>query len=119
MLGVWRTTTSAMREQLSIIRQDATKWREAHDTLSKGLSHAIEVQLDDWGLSAAEKEITFFLMKGLSFKEIADIRKTSEHTVRQQAGTIYRKSGLDGRSQLSAFFLEDLLVVEKSAPSTT
>jgi DNA-binding NarL/FixJ family response regulator len=42
-------------------------------------------------------------------KEIADIRQTQEKTVRTQATTIYKKSGLSGRQELSAFFLEDIL----------
>ncbi|MEY3046615.1 MAG: hypothetical protein RL242_3457, partial [Pseudomonadota bacterium] len=50
------------------------------------------------------------LLKGLSFKEIAELRQTSERTVRQQAGEVYRKSGLGGRNELAAFFLEDLLL---------
>ena len=34
----------------------------------------------------------------------------SDRTVRQQAVEVYRKSGLSGRAELSAFFLEDLLL---------
>ena len=41
---------------------------------------------------------------------MAGIRDTSEATIRQQALAIYRKSGLRSRSELSAFFLEDLLL---------
>jgi DNA-binding NarL/FixJ family response regulator len=47
---------------------------------------------------------------GLSHKEIAGIRATSETTIRQQSLAIYRKAGLHNRSELSAFFLEDLLL---------
>jgi DNA-binding NarL/FixJ family response regulator len=49
------------------------------------------------------------MLKGLSHKEIARVRATSEATVRQQAASVYRKSGLSSRAELSAFFLEDLL----------
>jgi hypothetical protein len=52
----------------------------------------------------------FFTPTRLSHREIADVRSTSEATVRQQALVIYRKSGLRNRSELSAFFLEDLLL---------
>jgi DNA-binding CsgD family transcriptional regulator len=38
------------------------------------------------------------------------LRRTSERTVRQQALNVYRKSGLNGRSDMAAFFLEDLLL---------
>jgi DNA-binding NarL/FixJ family response regulator len=50
------------------------------------------------------------LLKGLSHKEIAAVRSTSERTIREQARAVYRKAGLPGRSALSAFFLEDLLL---------
>jgi hypothetical protein len=36
-------------------------------------------------------------------------RHTSEKTARVQSSAVYAKSGLSGRSELSAFFLEDLL----------
>ena len=41
---------------------------------------------------------------------IANLRATSERTVRQRAKDVYRKAGLSGRAELSAFFLEDLLL---------
>jgi len=49
------------------------------------------------------------LLKGLSHKEIAEVRNVSETTVRHQARSLYRKAGLSGRNDLAAFFLEDLL----------
>lgn len=76
----------------------------------RGLAHAIDEQLDAWGLTPAEKEVAFLLLKGFSFKEIAPVRGTSERTVRQQGLAVYAKSGLAGRAELAAFFLEDLLV---------
>ena len=38
------------------------------------------------------------------------MRQTSERTIREQARALYRKSGLSGRAELSAYFLEDLLL---------
>jgi len=49
------------------------------------------------------------LLKGLSFKEIAALRITLEKTVRQQASSIYRKSGISGRHELAAWCIEDYL----------
>lgn len=113
----WRSAAAAITLQLSSVRDEAKRWESAHAEISRGLIEAIDAQLEEWGLSESEKDITFFIMKGLTFKEIAEIRKTSEHTVRQQAAGIYRKSGLEGRSQLSAFFLEDLLSPRTAPPS--
>ena len=50
------------------------------------------------------------LLKGLGHKEAAALLERSERTVRQHAVSVYRKSGLSGRAELSAFFLEDLLL---------
>jgi DNA-binding NarL/FixJ family response regulator len=59
------------------------------------------------------------LLKGLSFKEISAVRNTKEKTVRQQASTIYSKSGVDGRHTFSAWFLEDFIVDPMVAASAT
>jgi DNA-binding CsgD family transcriptional regulator len=90
--------------------QDAEAWRADSKKYVEGLSRAIDQQLTKWNLTAAEKEVAFLLLKGLSLKEIADIRQTGEKTARAQSMAIYAKAGLSGRSELSAFFLEDLLV---------
>lgn len=76
------------------------------------LSH-IDQQFNKWNFTRSEKEIALLLIKGLSMKEIADIRGSSESTVRQQASLIYKKSHLGGRMELSAFFLDDILALSK------
>ncbi len=76
---------------------------------------AIDLQLDRWGLSAAEKEVALLLLKGLEHKQIAEVRGVTETTVRQQARSLYRKAHLTGRHDLAAFFLEDLLGPRVSA----
>lgn len=88
---------------------EAQKWKRVSKTYVDGLSAEINKQLDEWHLTEAEKRVAYLMLKGFSIKEIADLRKTSEKTVRTQANSIYSKSGLPGRSALSAFFLEDLL----------
>ncbi len=90
--------------------EEAERWRrEAHQAL-EGLGAAIDRQCDRWALTDAERAVTLLLLKGLSMKEIAEARGTSERTVRQQALAVYRKGGLEGRAALAAFFLEDLLL---------
>jgi len=43
-------------------------------------------------------------------RRLPPLQNKSERTVRQHSVAVYRKSGLSGRAQLSAFFLEDLLL---------
>ena len=113
---LWRQLGSARQEarELSVdflaARQEAERYRnEARDALL-GLGEAIDRQFLRWQLSPAEREVGLLLLKGLSHKEVAAARSTGETTIRQQALAIYRKSGLRNRSELSAFFLEDLLL---------
>jgi DNA-binding NarL/FixJ family response regulator len=113
---LWRQLRSVRQEakrlsvDLAVARQEAERFRiEAHDAL-RGLGEAIDRQFIRWQLSPAEREVGLLLLKGLSHKEVAAARSTSETTIRQQALAIYRKSGLHNRAELSAFFLEDLLL---------
>lgn len=99
----------ASRADLVATLAEAERWKTEAGDLIAGLGAAIDRQLERWGLSPAEQEVALLLLKGLSHKEVADIRGTGEATVRQQAGGIYRKAGLSGRADLAAFFLEDLL----------
>lgn len=101
---------------LSASRTQAATWQAQARKHVEGLSRSIDRQLERWQLSAAEKEIAFLLLKGLSLKEIASLRGTGEKTVRAQSAAIYAKASLAGRSELSAFFLEDLLVPTGSIP---
>ena len=91
------------------LQAEAEQWRKQARVHIEGLSQEIERQLTSWKLTISEKEVAFLLLKGLSLKEIAEIRNTSEKTARAQSTAIYEKSGLSGRSELAAFFLEDLL----------
>lgn len=91
-------------------KEEAEIWRSEHKKYIDGLSQAIDQQLAKWQLTMSEKEVAFLLLKGLSLKEIANIRNTTEKTARTQSVAIYQKAGLMGRSELAAFFLEDLLL---------
>ncbi len=41
-------------------------------------------------------------------KEISLARNVKEATIRQQATSVYSKSGCAGRNELAAYFIEDL-----------
>jgi DNA-binding CsgD family transcriptional regulator len=99
--------------------EDARRWNLEARHVLQGLREAIDRQFDRWGLTPAEREVALLQLKGLRHKAIAGLRHTSERTVRQQALSVYRKSGLNGRSDLAAFFLEDLFLPAGSASSTS
>lgn len=70
---------------------------------------AMQRQFDNWQLTESEQDVVILMLKGLSFREIAQLRETREKTVRQQASTVYRKAGVASRNELAAWFFEDLL----------
>ncbi len=115
-VGLWRQLRRASRRarqlnvDLAAARREAERFREEAREALRGLGEAIDRQFIRWELTPAEREVGLLLLKGLSHKEVAAARSTSETTIRQQALSIYRKSGLRNRSELSAFFLEDLLL---------
>ena len=100
---------------------DGDRWRATARVHIEGLSRAISAQFAEWRLTDGEADIAVLILKGLSHKEIARLRNSGEATVRQQARSIYRKSGLSSRAELSAFFLEDLLApqAERGGPEVT
>ncbi|MEZ5319146.1 MAG: LuxR C-terminal-related transcriptional regulator [Vicinamibacterales bacterium] len=116
IVALWRGLRQAQARvarldaDLERARLEAARYREEAADALRGLGHAIDAQFDRWALTPAEREVGLLMLKGLSHREIATVRTTSEATVRQQALSIYRKSDLRNRSELSAFFLEDLLL---------
>jgi DNA-binding NarL/FixJ family response regulator len=122
-ISLWSSSLTSLRQRLDQAEADqrqlqveAAAWKQNVADLAAGLSVMIDRQFDVWGLSAAEKEVALLLLKGLSIRDIADLRQVSERTVKQQNMAIYRKSQLQGRAELAAFFLEDLLVTPHPPP---
>ena len=109
----------ALLRDLDIARAEGSEWRGKVQTHLSGLKAGVDVQFREWGLTGAESEIGLLILKGLSHKEIAALRATTEATVRQQAQSIYRKAKLPGKTAFSAYFLEDLFDSElvKKGPS--
>lgn len=91
------------------VHEDREELRTRLKELQSTILERLDKQAQAWGLSQAENEVCVMLLKGCSFKDIASVRNTSEATVRQQAAAVYRKSALDNRAQLAAYFLEDFL----------
>jgi len=94
-------------------RAEGDRWRETARAHIDGLQNAIWEQFERWRLTPSEADIALLMLKGLSHKEIARLRNSSEATVRQQATAIYSKSGLASRAELSAFFFEDLFIAKR------
>lgn len=109
----WRDARQSLAQteaELEARGAERDAWRTRAEKLLRGLGEEIDAQLRQWGLTPAERETALLLLKGYGHKEIAALQHKSERTVRQHAVAVYRKSNLSGRAELSAFFLEDLLL---------
>lgn len=108
---------SSLAGELAKSAAEAERWRGQVRDVMRGLGAAIDEQFDRWQLTPAEKEVGLLLLKGLSHKDVAEMRSVTEATARQQARGLYKKAGLTGRHDLAAFFLEDLMLPAASPPS--
>lgn len=104
-----RTATQNLKRSLKTVSEEREQLRSEIRQHMSGLSQIIDSQFDHWNLTPTEKDVGFLLLKGLSLKEIAAIRETAEKTTHTQVQAIYKKSGIHGRSEFAAYFLEDLL----------
>jgi DNA-binding CsgD family transcriptional regulator len=109
-----RRQAAELTGHLQETRIAAEEWRKEAQGLLQGLGEQIDRQFAKWGLSGAEKEVALFLLKGYSHRDISGLRQVSEATARQQARAVYKKAGVAGRHDLSAFFLEDLALPQTS-----
>ena len=89
------------------------------EALSGAFASLLEDRFDELGLTPAERDVAYFLVKGSSMQEIAGYRGTSEGTIKAQTAAIYRKAGVPGRAQLVSLFIEDLMDGELSAKDLT
>jgi DNA-binding NarL/FixJ family response regulator len=103
-----RADRQALLEELEQAKTDGAEWRaRAEDRLAE-VRQAIGEQFEEWDASPAERDVGQLILRGLSHKEIARLRKTSEATVRQQAQALYRKANLPNKGALTAYFLDDV-----------
>ena len=110
--GWWRSRRTLIETRNVLAERSAERdaWRASADAALAGLGKAISERFAGWGLTPVEREIALLLLKGRSHKQIAYTTGRSERTVRQHAVAVYQKSGLNGRAELAAFFLEDILL---------
>lgn len=101
-----------LSQQLKETQLQHAQLTEQFKTARHDYFKAIEQQFNVWQLSHSEQEVALLILKGLSIPEIAIMRETKEKTVRHQASAIYRKAQIEGRHELSAWFMEDFIAVK-------
>lgn len=91
-------------------RREMARAQSALRLTSGKFAQEVETFFASFSLTPAEREVAWFILKGLPLAEIARLRGTSESTVRVQSTAIYRKSGVAGKTQFLSQIVEDLLL---------
>lgn len=79
--------------------------------LTEDFDALVHKRFDNWDLTAAEKDIALFMLRGLSNIEIADLRNVAVGTVRVQSHRILQKAGASSRTDLMSMFMEEFMDV--------
>jgi DNA-binding CsgD family transcriptional regulator len=110
--GWIRTSRRLAHAELTVATRQAERdaWQASAESALAGFATALDRQFSAWKLTPVEREVALLVLKGYGHKQIAARTGRSERTVRQHAVSVYQKSGLGGRAELAAFFLEGLML---------
>jgi DNA-binding CsgD family transcriptional regulator len=103
-IGAWLVIS-----QLSIVKKSATQEHVKLVRLQGAFDELLHVKFHEWHLSSAEIDVALLSIRGLSISAIAESRKTRIGTVKAQLNTIFRKVGVNSRTELLALCMDELL----------
>lgn len=97
-----------LREYRSLLRRNTKVEREL-GAATGAFATMIHAHFDQWGLTAAERDVAVLSVKGVSIAEIAAMRNTAPGTIKAQSAAIYRKAGVSSRAEMISLLIEDLI----------
>lgn len=107
-ISVMHEDQNALRDYVARNNAKGADWRAARSDEIAALSDAIALEFRDWGLTGEEMDVAELLLKGASLKEIALDQRQSMSRLQALETSVYRKAGLSGRVELSAYFLDSM-----------
>ncbi len=94
------------------------RMRSQIDVARGAFQEVIEEWFTRWNLTPSERDVALFAVKGMTNREIAELRGKSEATIKVQMNAVLRKSGTSNRAQPMSLFVDELIGTEpESAPS--
>jgi DNA-binding CsgD family transcriptional regulator len=96
-------------KEIKLIKEEVVTTRNQLSEIKDGLAKIINKQLEEWSFTPSEKEVSWLIIKGISYAKIADLKSISKRTVEQHASNIYKKSKVQNRHEFVTGFLEDIL----------
>ncbi len=98
--------TISQIQRLSVRNQTVENQLKA---ASGAFAELLNNHFNGWELTASEREVALFAIKGLDIAQIAELRQTKSGTIKAQLNAIYRKASVSGRPQLISLFIEELM----------
>ena len=108
-LSKWSAFKERNKKHIDGLNQQVSDLEKSLEVYREEYRDGVRKTFETWTLTSAESEVAVFLLKGMSLKEISEVRKSHESTIRSQCTSIYKKSNLSGRSQLSSYFLDGII----------
>jgi len=105
-----------LRAYLGLLRREAAGRAETIALLRGRFGEVIAARFGAWGLTAAEREVAMFILKGLSTADIAAARNTAPGTVKAQSAAILRKIGVSSRTELMSVFMDEFIDAAPADP---
>ena len=95
--------------KINLTTGELTATKDKLSVIEEGLHEEINKQFSLWKLTKAETDVAWFVIKGISFPKIAELRNVSEKTIHQQISSVYKKSNTKNRHEFMSGFLEDFI----------
>ena len=95
--------------KINLATGELTATKDKLTVIEEGLHEEIDKQFSLWKLTKAETDVAWFVIKGISFPKIAELRNVSEKTIHQQMSSVYKKSDTKNRHEFMSGFLEDFI----------
>jgi DNA-binding CsgD family transcriptional regulator len=108
--GAW-----LLRGYVALLRRQSAADEQTIASLRGSFERVLMEKFDAWKLTAAERDVTLLIIKGLSVADIAQARHTAPGTVKAQSSSIFRKIGVSSRTELMSQVLDEFIDVSTIA----
>jgi DNA-binding NarL/FixJ family response regulator len=102
--GAW-----TMRTYVLFLRKQGVRDHQTIALLQGRFESVLQDRFEDWALTAAERDVTNLIIKGLSVADIAAARNTAPGTVKAQSTALFRKIGVSSKAELMSTILDEFL----------
>jgi DNA-binding CsgD family transcriptional regulator len=98
-----------LRQYLRLLQGEAESSKETIHMLRGNFDEVLRDKFKEWSLTAAERDVTLLIIRGLSVADIAAARNTAQGTIKAQSTSIFRKIGVGSKTELMSVIIDEFL----------